>query len=206
MKFIPLNLEYIPLIIDNTPWIIKYIPLIIEYIPLYIEYISWIMQYIPLTIEYIPLYVEYIALIMQYIPLIIEYIQLYIHLYIEYTPWIIQYIPLVIEYIPPIMRTVYPWYDVCPTKATHGNRKTWRHQMETFSVLLAICAGNPPEPVNSPHKGQRRGALMFFYLHLNIRLSKQSWGGWFETQSRPLWRQCNDLSIIHICSTHPFIP
>ena len=36
----------------------------------------------------------------------------------------------------------------------------WRHQMETFSVLLAICAGNR-SPVNYPHKGQWRGALMF---------------------------------------------
>ena len=34
--------------------------------------------------------------------------------------------------------------------------------METFSALLAICAGNSPvSPVNSPHKGQWRGALMF---------------------------------------------
>ena len=38
----------------------------------------------------------------------------------------------------------------------------WRHQMETFSALLAICAGN--SPVNSPHKGQRRGALMFLWF------------------------------------------
>ena len=37
----------------------------------------------------------------------------------------------------------------------------WRHQMETFSALLAISAGNSPVPVNSPHKGQWRGALMF---------------------------------------------
>ena len=37
----------------------------------------------------------------------------------------------------------------------------WRHQMETFSALLALCAGNSPAPVNSPHKGQWRGALMF---------------------------------------------
>ena len=37
----------------------------------------------------------------------------------------------------------------------------WRHQMETFSALLAICAGNSPVPVNSLHKGQWRGALMF---------------------------------------------
>ena len=37
----------------------------------------------------------------------------------------------------------------------------WRHQMETFSALLALCAGNSSVPVNSPHKGQWRGALMF---------------------------------------------
>ena len=35
----------------------------------------------------------------------------------------------------------------------------WRHQMETFSALLAICAGNSPG--NSSHKGQWRGALVF---------------------------------------------
>ena len=33
--------------------------------------------------------------------------------------------------------------------------------METFSALLALCAGNSPAPVNSPHKGQWRGAVMF---------------------------------------------
>ena len=39
--------------------------------------------------------------------------------------------------------------------------KWWRHQMETFSALLVICAGNSPVPVKSPHKGQWRGTLMF---------------------------------------------
>ena len=33
--------------------------------------------------------------------------------------------------------------------------------MEPFSALLALGAGNSPVPVNSPHKGQWRGALMF---------------------------------------------
>ena len=37
----------------------------------------------------------------------------------------------------------------------------WRHQIETFSALLAICAGNSPVPVNSPLKGQWRRAMMF---------------------------------------------
>ena len=32
--------------------------------------------------------------------------------------------------------------------------------METFSALPALCAGNSPVPVSSPHKGQWRGALM----------------------------------------------
>ena len=41
-------------------------------------------------------------------------------------------------------------------------RLTWlRHQMEAFSALLAICVGIHRSPVNSPHKGQWRGALVF---------------------------------------------
>ena len=32
---------------------------------------------------------------------------------------------------------------------------------------------------------------VFFDLHLNKRLSKQSWGWWSETPSRPLWRHCD---------------
>ena len=44
----------------------------------------------------------------------------------------------------------------------------WRHQMETFSALLALCAGNSPVPVNSPHKGQWRGALVFSLICARI--------------------------------------
>ena len=32
---------------------------------------------------------------------------------------------------------------------------------------------------------------VFFDLRLNKRLSKQSWGWWFETLSHPLWRHSN---------------
>ena len=46
-------------------------------------------------------------------------------------------------------------------------------------------------PVNSPHKGQWRRALMFSLIcALNKRFSKQSWGWRFETPSCSLWRQC----------------
>ena len=40
--------------------------------------------------------------------------------------------------------------------------------METFSALLALCAGNSPVPVNSPHKGQWRWALMFTLICARI--------------------------------------
>ena len=68
----------------------------------------------------------------------------------------------------------------------------WRHQMETFSALLAICAGN--SPVTGEFHAQRRVTRsfgVFFDLRLNKRLSKQSWGLWFEAVSHPLWRHCN---------------
>ena len=32
------------------------------------------------------------------------------------------------------------------------------------------------------------------FFDLRKRLSKPSWGWWFETLSRPLWRHCNDIS------------
>ena len=68
----------------------------------------------------------------------------------------------------------------------------WRHQMETFSTLLAICAGNSPVPGEFPaQRPVMRSFDVFFDLRLNKRLSKQSWGWWFETQSRPLWRHRN---------------
>ena len=65
--------------------------------------------------------------------------------------------------------------------------------METSSALLAICAGNLP--VTGEFPAQRpvtRSFDIFFDLRLNKRLSKQSWGWWFETPSRPLWRHFLD--------------
>ena len=68
----------------------------------------------------------------------------------------------------------------------------WRHQMETFSALLALCAGNSPVPCEFPaQRPVTRSFHVFFDLWLNKRLSKQSWGWWFETPSRPLRRHRN---------------
>ena len=68
----------------------------------------------------------------------------------------------------------------------------WRHQMETFSALLAICAGNSPVPGEFPtQRPVTRSFDVFFDLRLNKRLIKQSRGWWLETLSRPLWRHRN---------------
>ena len=70
----------------------------------------------------------------------------------------------------------------------------WRHQMETFSALLAICAGNSPVPGEFPaQRPVTRSFDVFFDLCLNKRLSKPWWGWWFETLSLPLWRHRNVL-------------
>ena len=64
--------------------------------------------------------------------------------------------------------------------------------METFSALLAICAGN--SPVSGEFPAQRpvtRSLDVFLDLRLNKRLGKQPWCWWFETPSRQLWRYCN---------------
>ena len=68
----------------------------------------------------------------------------------------------------------------------------WRHEMETFSALLAICAGNSPVPGEFPaQRPVTRSFDVYFELRPNKRLSKQSWGWWFETLSPPLWRHRN---------------
>ena len=81
---------------------------------------------------------------------------------------------------------------------------SWRgHQMETFSVLLALCAGNSPVPDKFPtHRPVTRSFDVFFEVCLNKRLSKQSRGWWFETLSRPLWRHCNVKNSTGVTRAH----
>ena len=83
----------------------------------------------------------------------------------------------------PVTRKIFPFNDVImvwicsfvvrslPSRSdcfttSRGPFSWWRHQMETFSALLAICTGN--SPVNSLHKGQWRGALMFSLICARI--------------------------------------
>ena len=72
----------------------------------------------------------------------------------------------------------------------------WRHQMETFSALLALCAEN--SQVTGEFRSQMpvtRSFEVFFDQHLNTRLSKQYRGYWFEMQLSSLWRHRIDWGI-----------
>ena len=69
----------------------------------------------------------------------------------------------------------------------------WRHQMETFSALLALCVGNSPVTDDFPVQGPVTQSFdVSSDLRLNKRLSKQWWGWWVETPSRSSWRHRND--------------
>ena len=64
--------------------------------------------------------------------------------------------------------------------------------METFPRYWPVVLGIHRWPVNSPYKWPvTRSFDTLVDLRLNKRLSKQSWGWWFEKTSRPLWRHCN---------------
>ena len=76
----------------------------------------------------------------------------------------------------------------------------WRHQMETFYALLALCEGNPSVTDGFPSQSPvTRSFYVFFDLHLNKRLSKQSRHRWFETPSRSLWRHWNAVNSWCVC-------
>ena len=90
-----------------------------------------------------------------------------------------------------------PWCDIRPQWVTVSSVGTsiswWRHQMKTFSALLAIYEGNSPMTGEfPPQRPVMRSFDAFFDLRLNTPLNKQSWGWWFETPSRSLRRHCND--------------
>ena len=82
-----------------------------------------------------------------------------------YTGWLLSWstsylICLIGIYVDSKVRCVLYWklYDTW-----------WREAMEKFSGLLAFMRGIHRSPVNSPHKGQWRGALMFSFVCVNNR-------------------------------------
>ena len=68
--------------------------------------------------------------------------------------------------------------------------------MEIFCTLLALCAEN--SPVTGVFPSQRpvtRSFDVFFHLHPNKLLGKQSRRRWFETPSPSLCHHCNGVAV-----------
>ena len=86
-----------------------------------------------------------------------------------------------------IMKTHFQWFVIKIVEWVSW----WRHQMETFSALLALCAGNSPVPGEFP---AQRPMTRSFDVFFDLQLSKQSWGWWFEMPSCSLWFQCNGVA------------
>ena len=78
----------------------------------------------------------------------------------------------------------------------------WSHQMETYSALLAICAGNSPDPGEFPtQRPVTRSFDVYFDQRPNERLGKQSWGWWFETPSRQFWCHRDRMRMYNVTIT-----
>ena len=59
-------------------------------------------------------------------------------------------------------------------------------------TLMALWMGNSPVTGEFPAQSPVTLSFdVFFDLRLNKQLRKQSWGWWFQTPSRSLWRHCN---------------
>ena len=109
-----------------------------------------------------------------------------------------------------VLFIVHHWFHLVPLFPQWTESRPlctwWRHQMETFSALLVMCAGNYPVPGEFPaQRPVTRSFDLFFDLRPNKLLSKQPWGWWFETPSRPLWRHRNvvhNTREIHLIFSH----
>ena len=76
-----------------------------------------------------------------------------------------------------LMGTITPIAIIESVSSNVWDRITWwRHQMETFSALPAIWAGNSPVP----HKGQWSGVLMFSLIcaRINGSVNNREAGIW----------------------------
>ena len=93
-------------------------------------------------------------------------------------------------------------FDCRPSNGHQGDMPYWSGQASEFRMMTSsngnifrvtghLC-GEFTGPGEFPtQRPVTRSFGVFFDLRLNKRLSKQSWGWWFETLSCPLWRQCN---------------
>ena len=91
----------------------------------------------------------------------------------------------------------HPFSSLNSTLGLAGGKSWWRHQMEAFSVLPVLCAGNSAVPGEFPvQRLVTQSFDVFFHLILKKWWNKQSRHRWFEMLSQSLWCYCNVYQVI----------
>ena len=93
-----------------------------------------------------------------------------------------RYIGRALSYFCTILRSRNTWKT-----SLHDDVIKWKHLPRYWPFMRGIHRS----PVNSPHKGQWRGALMFYLICAPINDWVNNRGWWFETPSGSLWPQSN---------------
>ena len=75
----------------------------------------------------------------------------------------------------------------------------WKH----FPRYWPFVRGIHQSAVVPAQRPVTRSFDVFFDLHLNKRLSEQSWGWWFGTPSHPFWRHYDVLCFRHLLRASP---
>ena len=101
-----------------------------------------------------------------------------------------------------------PWTNADFLNRNRENRRQWNFSQhfslrnhdgvirgKHFPRYWPLVRGIPRPPVDSPRKGQWRGALMFSFI--------RAWpNGWLETPPRSWWRHCSvysKISCVKLC-------
>ena len=90
----------------------------------------------------------------------------------------------------PNRRQAIIWSNDAVSVCVHDDVIRWKHFPRYWPFVW-----DPPVTGEFPQQRPvTRSFDAFFDLRLNKRLSKQSWGWWFETPSFSLWRHCNGIN------------
>ena len=92
---------------------------------------------------------------------------------------------------PQMLNSVHPIAHTMSSPCPHVDVIKWKHFLPYWHFVTGEFPAQRPVMWSFD---------VFFNLCPNKRLSKQSWGWWFEMQSHPLWRHCNDRQLI----AHPW--
>ena len=88
-----------------------------------------------------------------------------------------------------------PELSASPIFEGHDDVIKWKHFPRYRPFVRGPATGEFPS-----QRPVTRSFYVFFDLRPNKRLSKQLWGWWFETLSRPLWRHCNGGHLPAYCT------